>query len=87
MIALPAAAMTERPHLLLDRPQVDPGPAGGDPLSGLLHTVRLTGSVFFRVDAGTPWEAQVPDGASVDGPFALSDIGTAVTRARARPPS
>jgi AraC-like DNA-binding protein len=64
MIALPAAAMTERPHLLLERPPPDE-PTGGDPLSDLLRAVRLTGSVFFRIDAGSPWEAQVPEGAAV----------------------
>jgi AraC-like DNA-binding protein len=66
MIALPAAAMTQRPHFLPERPTQEPAPRG-DPLSDLLRTVRLTGAVFFRVDAGAPWEAQVPDGGALAG--------------------
>ena len=35
--------------------------AGGDVLSEVLRTVRLTGALFFVVDASTPWVAEVPD--------------------------
>jgi AraC-like DNA-binding protein len=38
---------------------------GGDPLSDVLRTVRLTGAVFFRVDASSPWVIEVPDGATL----------------------
>lgn len=33
-----------------------------DLLSNVLKTVRLTGAVFFTVDASSPWYAEVPDG-------------------------
>ena len=35
--------------------------AAGDVLSGVLHTVQLTGALFFVVDASTPWVAGVPE--------------------------
>ena len=66
MIALPTAAMTQRPNLLLERPRRDrPSVRNVDPLSDVLRAVRLTGAVFFQIDAGSPWEAQVPDGAAL----------------------
>jgi AraC-like DNA-binding protein len=34
---------------------------GADPLSDVLRAVRLTGAVFFRVDATAPWVIEVPD--------------------------
>jgi len=36
-------------------------PAGIDPLSDVLRTVRLTGALFFLVDASSPWCVDVPD--------------------------
>jgi AraC-like DNA-binding protein len=37
------------------------GPAPGlDPLSDVLRAVRLTGALFFRVDATSPWVIEVP---------------------------
>jgi AraC-like DNA-binding protein len=43
------------------RAQESAGPAGIDPLSDVLRAVRLTGAVFFRVEAGAPWVIEVPD--------------------------
>ena len=31
-----------------------------DPLSDVLQSIRLTGALFFRIDAGTPWGVEVP---------------------------
>jgi AraC-like DNA-binding protein len=36
-----------------------------DPLSDVLRTVRLTGALFFLVDATSPWTITVPDGAAL----------------------
>ena len=36
------------------------GPAGFDPLSDVLRTVRLTGALFFLVEASDPWGIEVP---------------------------
>jgi AraC-like DNA-binding protein len=33
---------------------------GGDPLSDVLRTVRLTGAVFFLVDISSPWVEEIP---------------------------
>ena len=33
-----------------------------DPLSDVLRTVRLTGAVFFHVEAASPWVAESPEG-------------------------
>ncbi len=33
---------------------------GADPLSDVLHTVKLTGALFFLVDASFPWGVEVP---------------------------
>ena len=35
--------------------------SGIDPLSDVLRAVRLTGAVFFRVDATSPWVIEMPD--------------------------
>lgn len=35
--------------------------AGGDPLSEVLRTVKLTGALFFLVDATSPWGVEVPE--------------------------
>ena len=34
--------------------------AGADPLSDVLRGVRLTGALFFRVDASWPWGLEIP---------------------------
>jgi AraC-like DNA-binding protein len=36
--------------------------ASADALSDVLRTVRLTGALFFLVDASTPWTIELPDG-------------------------
>ena len=41
-----------------------PDAAAVDPLSDVLRTVRLTGSLFFLVDATSPWCVDVPGAAS-----------------------
>ena len=33
---------------------------GKDPLSEVLRTVKLTGALFFLVDATSPWGVEVP---------------------------
>ena len=38
---------------------------GVDPLSDVLRAVRLTGAVFFRVDATSPWVVEMPAGAAL----------------------
>lgn len=40
-------------------PSIDAG-TGVDPLSHVLQTVRLTGALFFLVDASSPWGVEVP---------------------------
>lgn len=56
-----------------DRPSASPAgalasvheasePNGVDALSDVLRAVRLTGSLFFLVDATTPWVAEAPSG-------------------------
>jgi AraC-like DNA-binding protein len=45
-------------------------PAGKDPLSEVLRTVKLTGATFFLVDATSPWGIDVPH-ARVFGPIIL----------------
>jgi len=62
-----------RPQLSL--PDMSIGPDGAntaskDPLSEVLRTVRLTGALFFLVDATSPWGLDVPH-ASVFGPIIL----------------
>ena len=39
--------------------------AGPDALSDVLEAVRLTGALFFLVDAHEPWIAEAPDGATL----------------------
>jgi AraC-like DNA-binding protein len=39
--------------------------AGIDPLSDVLRAVRLTGAVFFRVDATSPWVIEMPDSSAL----------------------
>jgi hypothetical protein len=34
----------------------------GDPLSDVLRSIRLTGALFFLVDAAPPWRIALPDG-------------------------
>jgi AraC-like DNA-binding protein len=36
-----------------------------DPLSDVLRGVRLTAAMFFRVEAGSPWVIELPDGATL----------------------
>jgi len=43
---------------------------GGDPLSDVLRTVKLTGALFFLVDASSPWGVEVPP-AGVFSPIIL----------------
>ena len=45
-------------------------PVGKDPLSEVLRTVKLTGALFFLVDATSPWGVEVPH-AHVFGPIIL----------------
>ena len=53
--------MTEVPNRLLDRPDVAAPEAGvPDVLSDVLRTIRLSGSMLFLVEAGTPWKTQAP---------------------------
>jgi AraC-like DNA-binding protein len=62
--------MTKLPDPLLPRPEGAEHPAGSDAvvpvayadvLSDVLHCVRLNGSMFFLVDATTPWMSRVPE--------------------------
>jgi AraC-like DNA-binding protein len=62
--------MTTRPGLLLDRP----GGKVVDALSDVLRAVRLTGAIFFDVQASEPWVAETPSGqAIVDAMFPGSE--------------
>lgn len=45
-------------------------PVGKDPLSEVLRTVKLTGALFFLVDATSPWGVEVPH-AGAFGPIIL----------------
>src|SRR5262245_9390870 len=38
---------------------------GIDPLSDVLRAIRLTGAVFFRVDATSPWVIEMPDSSAL----------------------
>ncbi len=44
-----------------------------DTLSEVLRAIRLTGAVFFAVDASAPWVAETPSGAEV-GPFIMPGV-------------
>ncbi|NVK42942.1 MAG: AraC family transcriptional regulator [Oceanospirillaceae bacterium] len=54
--------MTDRPDTLSRRPERadDAGAEAMDVLSDVLHSVRLTGSMLFVVDASSPWISQAP---------------------------
>jgi AraC-like DNA-binding protein len=41
-------------------PTLEPPPVASDTLSEVLEAVRLTGALFFLVDALTPWAAEAP---------------------------
>jgi AraC-like DNA-binding protein len=45
----------------------------GDTLSEVLRAVRLTGAVFFTVDASSPWVAETPPGSEV-GPHIMPGV-------------
>ena len=49
-----------RPHHSAARPLSVLQPAAADPLSDVLHRVKLTGALFFQVDATSPWCVAVP---------------------------
>lgn len=49
-----------------------------DPLSDVLRAVRLTGATFFRVEASSPWWAEVPDAAAI-GPSILPRVQSLVS--------
>ncbi len=38
---------------------------GADPLSDVLHHVRLSGAVFFQIEASSPWVAEAPRAADL----------------------
>ncbi|HJS38586.1 MAG TPA: AraC family transcriptional regulator [Burkholderiales bacterium] len=44
----------------LAQPSVANDPAAGDPLSDVLRAVKLSGALFFLVDASSPWGVKVP---------------------------
>jgi AraC-like DNA-binding protein len=44
-----------------------------DTLSEVLRAVRLTGAVFFSVDASAPWVAETPSGSEV-GPYIMPGV-------------
>jgi AraC-like DNA-binding protein len=48
---------------LLDPPSSVPTAPGADVLSDALRTVRLTGALFFRVEASSPWADEMPSAA------------------------
>jgi AraC-like DNA-binding protein len=52
--------MTELPNRLPQRPERRPDGHAVDVLSDVLHSVRLTGSMFFLVEARTPWITAAP---------------------------
>jgi hypothetical protein len=67
-LAAGQGTMTERPDPLLDHPRpAEPTPLSPlrDPLSDVLRTVRLRGSVFFMLDMSSPWAAGMPDGTTL----------------------
>src|SRR5262249_61486135 len=41
------------------------GATESDLLSDVLHAVRLTGALFFRVQVSAPWVMELPDGATL----------------------
>lgn len=52
--------MTNRPQQLTDRP-----PMQGDVISDVLRAVRLSGAIFFDIEAAAPWAAETPPAAQV----------------------
>jgi AraC-like DNA-binding protein len=40
-----------------------------DPLSDVLHSVRLSGAVFFHIDGSAPWVAEAPRASALAGIF------------------
>jgi AraC-like DNA-binding protein len=42
---------------------------GADPLSDVLHSVRLSGAVFFVIEGSSPWVAEAPPARAVAGSF------------------
>lgn len=48
----------------LAAPSGEVGWGGADPLSDVLRTVRLTGALFFLVDASSPWVEELPPAVS-----------------------
>lgn len=52
------------------RPSVADEPAANDPLSDVLRMVKLSGALFFLVDASSPWGVKVPT-ASAFAPLIL----------------
>ena len=61
--------MTDRPAAATDRPIVARTERGAvmntEVLSNVLSAVRLTGAVFFEVDATSPWVAEAPPSAEL----------------------
>jgi AraC-like DNA-binding protein len=54
------AARTGVRHVAGPQPETQPWPQAADTLSDVLEALRLTGAVFFLVDARTPWVADAP---------------------------
>jgi AraC-like DNA-binding protein len=54
---LPADRQAAAPAAM---PPVSPDRRGADPLSDVLRAVKLTGALFFVVDASFPWGVEVP---------------------------
>ena len=53
------------PHFLLVRPDRGPAEATVDVLSDVLRAVRLTGALYFDVNARAPWIAETPPISSI----------------------
>ncbi len=69
--SLAAASVAQRTlGPLRPPPGVGPEPSRKDPLSEVLRTVKLTGALFFVVDATSPWGVEVPR-ADLFGPLIL----------------
>jgi AraC-like DNA-binding protein len=51
----------------LAQPSGDRGSMSADPLADVLTSVRLTGSVFFRVECAPPWVAEAPPSSAIAG--------------------
>jgi AraC-like DNA-binding protein len=57
--------MTARPREAADRPDCRGEVIQVDALSDVLRAVRLTGAIFFDVQASEPWVAETPAGAAI----------------------